>query len=319
MYNNTFLEYYRNAIKAKYERQKDGDRTIELKAITTAKLRDLCMKRFKSNTDEDDLEIFSSFFEFEFDPMKKNLIKDKSLNKLKSIRRFFLGITEDPTEETFQFAAILLDFQPRPFRKFSKIMEGKTEEEIIQELAKNYNYLESESHMEETDIPEITKDPVIQNQGTKQIIKTETPPKDKPKGKLNLFRLFKRSKRTLIGTAVIFGLIASTICLLAFKKGCMQWSDNHYELVYCDKPMEGNLNEVILRDDNLLNFKKLIVCDTTTCFKPDGEAIVWYAKRGDKADFFNSNGNGRHPETKKSLRPITEYIKGKYKGNCPTK
>ena len=129
----------------------------------------------------------------------------------------------------------------------------------------------------------------------------------------------KRLKKTIITIAVIFGLIASTICLLVFKKGCMQWSDNHYELVYCNEPIEGNLNEVILRDDNLINFRKLQVCDTTTCFKPNGEAIVWYAKTGDRADFFNSNGNGRHPETKRSLRPITQYIKGKYKGDCPTK
>jgi hypothetical protein len=140
MYNNTFFEYYRNAIKAKYEREKNEDRTIELNSITTAKLRDLCIKRFKENNDHDDLDAFLSFFEFEFDPAKKNLITGKTIDKLKSIRRFFLGVTEDPTEDTIEFAAILLDFQPRPFYKFSKVMEGKSEEEIIQQLAKKNDY-----------------------------------------------------------------------------------------------------------------------------------------------------------------------------------
>ena len=320
MCNNTFFDYYRRAIKAKYEIEKEGDYSNNLNPPSLANLRNLCIKRFRETPTEHDLNTFRSFFEFEFDGNKRNLITGTDLNKFRAIGDFFRGETIQPTEDTIHFASILLDFQPRPFSKFKRVMEGKTEEEIMQELTKNFNYAELESHKEETDdIPEIKKDAVTQTQSSKQIIKTETPPKDKPTGKLNLFKLFKRSKRTLIGTSVIFVVVAIIICVLFFKKGCMQWSDNHYELVYCDKPMEGNLNEVILRDDNLLNFKKLIVCDTTTCFKPDGEAIVWYAKTGDKADFFNSNGNGRHPETKRSLRPITEYIKGKYKGDCSSK
>ena len=291
MCNNTPDEY-KNAVKRQYEIEKNGEYSKFLLSPTQANLRKLCWERFKDNTNVSDLNIFRDFFEFDYNIQKKNQLKECT-DKLKPVRAFFLGITESPNDETIELSAILLDFKFRPYNNFRKVKEG--------------------GNLDDSQIKDGNGD------SGETTTKKETPLKDKPTGKLNLFRLFKRSKKTLIGTAVIFGLIASTICLLAFKKGCMQWSDNHYELVYCDKPLEGNLNEVILRDDNLLNFKKLIVCDTTTCFKPDGEAIVWYAKRGDKADFFNSNGNGRHPETKRSLRPITEYIKGKYKGNCPTK
>jgi len=291
MCNNTPDEY-KNAVKGQYEIEKKGEYSKFLLSPTQANLRKLCWERFKDNTNVSDLNIFRDFFEFDYNIQKKNQLKECT-DKLKPVRAFFLGITESPNDETIELSAILLDFKFRPYNNFRKIKERGN---LYDPQIKDDNGDSDETSTEE-----------------------ETPPKDKPTGKLNLFKLFKRSKRTLIGTSVIFVVVAIIICVLFFKKGCMQWSDNHYELVYCDKPMEGNLNEVILRDDNLLNFKKLIVCDTTTCFKPDGEAIVWYAKTGDKADFFNSNGNGRHPETKRSLRPITEYIKGKYKGDCSSK
>ncbi len=92
----------------------------------------------------------------------------------------------------------------------------------------------------------------------------------------------------------------------------MQWSDNHYEVVDCKDGIEGNQNKIILYDSHLLDFKKIPVCDTTT-WHANGESIVWYAKIKSEVDFFNSCGNGRHPETNSTLRPLTEYMFNKYK------
>jgi len=311
MYNNTFFEYYRNAIKAKYEREKDEDPVVALSSITTAKLRDLSIKRFKSNTDEDDLDAFLSFFEFSFDPDKKNLIKDKSLNKLKSIRRFFLGLTEDPTKETIDFAAVLLDFQPRHFYKFSKVMEGKTEDEIKQELDKKYNDPGSEIYTEETEgSPEIIKGPIIQTQGIIPTVKNEEIPEAK-----KFLEKLKRNKVSI--TAIIFfSLIAGYF--IFFNKGCMQWSDNHFEVVNCKQGIEGNPNEIIQYNGHLLDFKKIPVCDTTTWIA-SGKSIIWYAKTDNQVDFFTICGNGRHPESGSTLRPVTKHIFNKYKKPCNSK
>jgi hypothetical protein len=296
---------YKEAVRNKYISEKiEGQHSDYLINPSQASLRDLCWEIFSSSPTIDDISVYRNFFKAEFNSKEED-VSITYTNKFKKVGAFFRGDKVPAKMNTVNFAAILVDFEDRPFSKFKKALERKDPPDIKQ--------------MNDDGVQELEEKDSPNKNDEKDSTEKETPSKDKPTGKLNLFRLFKRSKRTVIGTAVIFGLIASTICLLAFKKGCMQWSDNHYELVYCDNPIEGNLNEVILRDDNLLNFKKLIVCDTTTCFKPDGEAIVWYAKTGDKADFFNSNGNGRHPETKRSLRPITEYIKGKYKGDCPTK
>jgi hypothetical protein len=98
----------------------------------------------------------------------------------------------------------------------------------------------------------------------------------------------------------------------------MQWSDNHYEVVNCKEGIEGNPNEKIVYDSHLLDFKKIPVCDTTTWFA-NGKSIIWYAKSDKKVDFFTTCGNGRHPETGSTIKPVTGYIRGKYKKPCTSK
>lgn len=326
MYNNTFFEYYRNAIKAKYEREKDEDSSIALSNITTAKLRDLCIERFNTNNDEDDLKIFKTFFKFEFDSTKKNLITGKAVDKLKKIRRFYLGITEVPTETTIHFAAVLLDFQPRPFYKFSKVMEGKSQDEIMEELNNYYcsktNNEESndlgsqESNTVKEEIKTVTgtksEDPTTKKIVTSPIIVTE----ESTKGKSSFVDKVKQNKISLIAI-ICLSLIASYF--IFFNKGCMQWSQDHYEVVDCKEGIEGNPNEKIVYDSHLLDFKKTLVCDTTTWYA-NGQSIIWYAKTNNQVDFFNSCGNGRHPETKTTLKPLTEYMFNKHKNkDCASK
>ncbi len=132
MSNFTF-EDYRKAIKAKYEKEIEGDYSNNLSSPTTANLRNLCIKRFASNTNKDDLIIFESFFDFPFDKDKKNLFREDELNKLEAVKRFFLGKTEKPTEDTIQLAAVLVDLQPRPFNKFRKQIDDE-DLELINEL-----------------------------------------------------------------------------------------------------------------------------------------------------------------------------------------
>ena len=317
------FEDYKKAVKAKFEIEKEGVYFNFLSPPSQANLRNLCWERFKSNTNADDLSTFSSFFEFEFDPEKKNHFKEQT-DRFRPIGSFLKGEKDPANRFAVELAAVLIDFKPRPFKKFREAVVTLPEKPIEDPkiplpFSGNIDKEQEEENKVEEDEGEEESD--NENQG-----KFEDGLRAGNQSSLfgNLKNRFsenfsKKLKKTIIATIIIFALTATTICYFFFKKTCMQWSDNHYELVYCDKPLEGNLNEIILRDDNLLNFKKLMVCDTTTCFKPDGEAIVWYAKRGDKADFFNANGNGRHPETKRSLRPVTEYIRGKYKGDCASK
>jgi len=107
-------------------------------------------------------------------------------------------------------------------------------------------------------------------------------------------------------------LIGAVIYFAFLKKHCMQWSEDHYEVVDCSQKDEVVLNEIIPLDEDLLDFRKLKGCDTTRCFMENGDAFVWYSKTANGIDFFNDNGNGKHPVTKRALRPVTQYIVGKY-------
>jgi len=320
----TFKDYEK-AIRSKYLIEKEGEYAKHFNPTAQANLRDLCWERFKENENKDDLSTFFSFFTFSFelDGETKKKLRDET-NRFKTIASFYLK-EEKKTASRYavELAAILVDFQPRPFKKFREVgiilpekpIDGKVPFSFIGNCADKVHEEEIDKNEAEDDVEE--SDDENQNESKFD----DALMANNQSGFLGNFKnkFSKKIKKTIIAMIIIFSVIGTVISLLFFKKGCMQWSDNHYELVYCDKPIEGNLNEVILRDDNLIDFRKLQVCDTTTCFKPDGEAIVWYAKRGNKADFFNANGNGRHPETKKTLRPVTEYIRGKYKGDCAFK
>lgn len=330
---------YKKAIVAKFEIEKDGVYFNFLSPPSQANLRKLCWEIFKSNTNVDDLRTFHSFFEFEFDPERYNHFKDYT-DRFRPVGSFLKGETEPTNRFAVELAAILVDFQPRPYKRFKEkgivpIIETVIETEtspvtppipIIINIDMNDGKEEIRNHTE----PVIDQDKNVDYEKNLHVNHFYSENTFVPDDRLSFWEQLKRIftnkptgrlKKTLLAIILIFGLIASVIYFAFFKMHCMQWSEDHYEIVDCtpETSARTNLNPIIPLDDRLLDFRKVAVCDTTTCFRPDGQAIVWYAKNKDKAEFFNSNGIGRHPETERALRPVTEYIKGKYKIPCDSK
>ena len=289
MCNITF-EDYKKAVKAKYELEKEGVYFNFLIPPSQANLRKLCWERFKLNDNKDDLSIFSSFFDFDFDLSKKNNFKEQT-DRFRPIGSFLKGEKEPANRYAVELAAILVDFELRPFRKFSEKAE-------INEKNLNKNSSNLESNNDEGKV-----------ESGENGITVRTGIKEKNRSKF-YDKLLKRSKTTMIVVATVFCLISAVIYFAFIKKHCMQWSGNHYEVVDCNSGIVGDLNDIIPFDDNLVDFRKVEVCDTTTCFAPDGQAIIWYCKKNNKVDFFNTHG--RHPENGKPLRPVTQYILNKY-------
>ncbi len=336
MSNYTF-EDYKKAIKAKYEKEIEGEHSYNLSSPTTANLRKLCVKRFKSNNNKDDLSAFESFFDIPFDKDKKNLFGDDEMNKLEAVKRFFLGRTENPAEDTIQLAAILVDLQPRPFNKF-RIQNDPDDLEFINDLrdtkffnpqnssddltdeVKNENVIDPK--IEEPEENQSEKYEPIQNEELEPTFAAEKTESFQNQGSTSAQVVSPISTFVNIGkppskiwrysgiAAVLAGL--GFISYLALqKKDCMQWSDNHYEEVSCDLKMEGigTFNAPEPYDERIIDLRRIKVCDTTTFFKNE-KAVVWYAKVGDSVEFFNTHG--MHPENGRALRPITPYIIHKY-------
>lgn len=333
MPNNTF-EDYKNAVKNKYEREKTSDYFVYLSNPTRGKLRNLCWELFQQqNRNQDDLNVFSSLLGLTFDINKKNKF-DEQIDKFRPIEKFFKGETDPANVHAVNLAAILVDFEARPFNKFR--IHSLYQDEIKSDVANNLetsnpereeidssgnleSFLdkkESEKGIEKGIV--IEKEKVRVNEGVKEssieviepkpnTINTVVSIKKSPQGKLNW-----KIKQTIIGVAVVLFLGFAVIYSIFPNKECMQWSGDHYEIVDCDLKIEsfGSHNNIELLDKSLVNLKKINVCDTTTCFDKNGVAIIWYAKTANGIDFFDAHG--RHPENNNSLKPVTNYILKKY-------
>lgn len=289
MRNNTF-EDYKKAIKIKYEIEKEGAFFNFLTPPSQANLRNLCWEKFKANPSKEDLNIFSSFFGFDFDSTKKNHFKEQT-DKFRPVGSFLKGQKEPANKFAVEFAAILVDFKERPFQKFRESGVAEVEKQKV-----------SPNDFGPEEVPEVMADQLAEE----SIFK----PLNRKWDVLSKFR--EKIKLTSIGVVVFLGLGFGVIYYIFPKKQCMQWSNDHYEIVDCDLKADGFMvsNKVEVFDERKCELRKINVCDTTTCFNKNGEAVVWYAKTEKGIDFFNTHGI--HPETEKPLKAVTKYILNKY-------
>ncbi|MNK85351.1 hypothetical protein D3C87_1052280 [compost metagenome] len=116
--NNT-LEEYKKAIKIKYEIEKDGEYFDFLYHPSRGKLRDLCWLIFEDNPTQDDLKVFRNLLCVDFDYTQKNKFKNQK-DKFRPIETFFKGETDPSNIDAINLAAVIVDFQPRPFKKFNE-------------------------------------------------------------------------------------------------------------------------------------------------------------------------------------------------------
>ncbi|SNR33352.1 hypothetical protein [Flavobacterium sp. ov086] len=349
---NFTIEDYKEAIRAKYEKDINNPLSCAPTSLGQAYLRDFCWQKFEGGLSQDDLMVFASFFGFEFNPLKRTLFRDHT-DKFRPVGTFLKGQTDLTTREAINLTAILVDFQHRPFRKFQEkgiisylkhpedsiIPESSNakeeEEDIVIEKENDKNEtinsdetisndnIKEENHIKGfADIkPDLNKEEGSKDVEQVEVLTIVSKPvtiKSTERIEKTISYLLHKLKNTAIATLLIFGLISTVIYFAFFKNDCMQWSGDHYEVVDCSSKDEGNLNEIIPLNEELLDFRKLTACDTTNCFKKDGEAFIWYTKTPDGGiDFFNDHG--RHPEFNRPLRPVSHYIYNKYLKGKPCK
>jgi hypothetical protein len=157
--NNT-LEEYKKAIKIKYEIEKEGEHFDYLYNPSRGKLRDLCWLIFESNPTHDDLNVFKNLFCLDFDHSKKNKFKEQK-DKFRPIETFFKSETDPSNIDAINLAAIMVDFQPRPFKKFNekcRIEEAKQIESVgrgvvVEKVGIEKNVLVNNENEESKEVP----------------------------------------------------------------------------------------------------------------------------------------------------------------------
>jgi hypothetical protein len=289
MVKNT-LENYKAAIKAKYAVEKTGIYSSFLLHPSRAKLRKLCAELFLNHPSPDDLKCFSAFFQFDFTPHISNKLKEQT-DKFRPIETFFKGETDLTDIEAVNIAALLVDYQPRPYLKFSKQEVFNTENSLLVPAPPEERVVVTET---------IKTDYTV---SSSDIVEEQLPLEHKKS-------VFSQ-KRGLVPVLILVAIVSGFGYLLMPKKECMQWQKDHYEAVVCDtKALEvADLYSTLPLNKSMLDFRKIQVCDTTTFFKCN-KPIVWYSKTKKKLDFFNAPGF--HPENGKPLKPITQYMINKY-------
>lgn len=126
--------------------------------------------------------------------------------------------------------------------------------------------------------------------------------------KVNFF--IKHKIKLLLVIALILGTLLITSFTIENQKW-MVWKTNHYEEVSFNIE-KYNINDFkIYNEDRINYFKKVKPTCSTTYFTRKGNEKLWYGKNSQKVlEFFSALG--LHPETGKTLKPITEYMIKKY-------
>lgn len=119
----------------------------------------------------------------------------------------------------------------------------------------------------------------------------------------------KRKKWTTI--AVTFVLITVLAYFMIDTQRWMEWQDGHYVEVAFDSKKLTNGTLKVFKKDRIVHFKKIEPHCKTEFFNKNGNTSIWYGKNHKKElEYFTDLG--LHPETGKSLKPITTYMIKKY-------
>lgn len=274
-------EEYKKKIREKFETEKYGTHADIFLNPSRAKLRKLCFELFKDNTNADDLKIFESFFRFKFSLDCGKKLKEET-DKFRPIENFLKGETEPADFETVNMAAILVDFQPRPFLKFSKKENLDTFINIIEGnpiASSNDKTNKSPENFSAINYP--------QNHS----------------GATNKKINNKKITLLFLTLATVLGLGFSVKQIFFPKKQCMEWQKDHYVVIDCASETKGLVK--IPYDKSLIDFRRVWPCDTTTFLK-DGKAVLWYCKSGDEIELYNKPGFD--PVFEKPLKAITPYM-----------
>lgn len=280
------LEAYKKAIRVKFEQEKTKEYSSFLLVPSRAKLRQLCIERLKHNESVDDLKSFEIFFSFQFESGNKNKLQ-AATDKFRPIETFLKGETDLADIEGINLAAILVDFKPRPFKKFAKLNSGDFVEDV-----------------EEATIASGKPSSLIKNEEKLFFVKDEVIVASKGNLKQKLG----------IGLLLVLGLFG--VKSMFFKeKQCMEWKEDHYELFDCKWDQVGFANTKIIKPYDEIEFerKELTVCDTTKFFNVK-KPIVWYSKKDNVVQFFNMDGE--NPENGAEVKKVTPHIIGEYVKAC---
>ena len=143
--NKNTIEEYKTGVKAKYEEAKIGEFSGFLLNPSPAELKNLGLLLFDKGCNKLDQEILDRFFDLNEKSNKRKQIENFDVDKLEPISNFLKGKTETTRPINFDLIAVLVDFNPRPCRKFiAGNKEELTEDVAIKGIVKKHERVEGD-------------------------------------------------------------------------------------------------------------------------------------------------------------------------------
>ncbi|MBA5792769.1 hypothetical protein H1R17_01865 [Flavobacterium sp. xlx-214] len=297
-------ESYKKALKEYYEVEKEGEKSHYLIMPTPALLRDLFVQRIEETNNEVDAIIFERFFGFPYE--KNNAHKIKGIiDKFRPLVNFLKDKSDLSEIKRLDALAVVLNYPNRPFKKFMHLSKKEVDNLEIEDkdvIEERNNLIAADSINLAEDEFKISSEEVVPSNKKEIIIEKVIPKKN------------KRSKKIVVIS--LLSMIVAISLFLNIKsfttKDCMIWNGEQYQAISCNERVKGFVETSVPKDEKLINhFKKIKVSNKTSFFDVKGNPKIWYVKNANGTlDFFNAPG--LHPETGKTLKPITEYIIEKY-------
>ena len=116
--NKNTIEEYIKGVKAKYDEAKTAEFSGFLLNPSPAELKNLCLVLVDKGINKLDQEILDMFFDINDKSGKRKQIEHFEVDKLKPISNFLKGKTAATRIVNLDVIAVLVDFNPRPYRKF---------------------------------------------------------------------------------------------------------------------------------------------------------------------------------------------------------
>ena len=244
---NTFKGFV-TVVKLQYEISKNGIYSCYLLKPSPAQLRNLCLLLLDNNLTKSDEEIFRVFFQVAEGVVLRKAIENFDVEKFRAVGNFLKGKSETTNPVSVNLISVLVDYQPRPFKKYLKV-NGNSDLAVIPD--------------EKEEIQSIQTFVYGLFGTTSQV--------DNPKKSISL--------RVMGRVAVLVLLLLGSVYIINQeffpKKGCIQWQIDHYETVDCSGAKQGILsqNDIMPIDESIINLKKIEV-DKQTLFFKNGKPLV---------------------------------------------
>jgi hypothetical protein len=314
--------YQKRVLQTYHEKRAGNKLSLNLIHSTPAKLRTECMEVFKTRYKKKDEEILKMFFGARDDEAGYTYaIRKFETAKFKPLDNFLKGNTTDPDEKNIELLAWLIDFQPRPFQwNYDYHKEYTTAEVKIGIKEGNNPVLEKEEVTEDEELNAAAIAAVFEEPGEiKEEVRGTVTRIAEPNNDFNKESPAHKGRNILVlllilaitGGGIYIWKITERPVITGQEK-CMFWTGDHYQLVSCNKKMDGAMVYAL---DSLKTkrFKKITRADTLT---NNSLGHVWYSKIDGTVEFYTADGF--HPvHTERRLKPMTELILNKYaRGNA---